>query len=103
MFGRGASPSALSSSSPRSLRSCWAWQYMQRDKVIRGLRIAWSVWWGTLCVLMIALWIRSFWCWDDAVLRLSSVAVHPISAEGRIVIWFQPAPVAKRFELHTDP
>jgi hypothetical protein len=34
---------------------------MERAKVIRGLRIAWSVWWGILCVLLVVLWIDSYW------------------------------------------
>ena len=25
---------------------------MNRPRLIRGLRIAWSVWWGILCVLL---------------------------------------------------
>ena len=27
----------------------------------RNLRIAWSVGWGLLCLLLIALWVRSYW------------------------------------------
>jgi hypothetical protein len=34
---------------------------MDGPRLIRGLRIAWSVWWGILCVLLIVLWVRSFW------------------------------------------
>ncbi len=30
----------------------------------RRLRIAWSVGWGMAAVLMIALWVRSYWIWD---------------------------------------
>jgi hypothetical protein len=46
----------------------------------RKLRIAWSVFWGVACVLLIALWVRSYW-WRDlwqtyippkAILLLSS-------------------------------
>jgi hypothetical protein len=32
---------------------------MDRPRLIRGLRIAWSVWWGILCVLLVVLWIIS--------------------------------------------
>ena len=35
-----------------------------RPRLIRGLRIAWSVWWGILCVLLIVLWVRSYWRFD---------------------------------------
>jgi hypothetical protein len=33
---------------------------MDRPRLIRALRIAWSVWWGILCVLLIVLWVRSY-------------------------------------------
>jgi hypothetical protein len=33
---------------------------MDRPRLIRGLRIAWSVWWGILCVLLVVLWARSY-------------------------------------------
>jgi hypothetical protein len=33
---------------------------MNRPRLIHGLRIAWSVWWGILCVLLIALWVSSY-------------------------------------------
>src|SRR5262245_4489637 len=39
---------------------------MTRPRLIRGLRIAWSVWWGILCVLLIVLWVRSY-SWSDEV------------------------------------
>ena len=34
----------------------------------RKLRIAWSVVWGLACVLLIALWVRSYWYWDDVTI-----------------------------------
>src|SRR5262245_48238569 len=33
---------------------------MDRPRLIRGLQIAWSVWWGIVCVLLIGLWVRSY-------------------------------------------
>jgi hypothetical protein len=30
----------------------------------RKLRIAWSVGWGIGCLLLIVLWVRSYWCAD---------------------------------------
>src|SRR5690349_13539570 len=30
----------------------------------RKLRIAWSVFWGLACVLLVVLWVRSYWCAD---------------------------------------
>ena len=32
----------------------------------RKLRIAWSVAWGVACLLLVALWVRSYW-WHDVV------------------------------------
>jgi hypothetical protein len=32
----------------------------------RKLRIVWSVAWGLVCVLLIALWVRSYW-WEDTI------------------------------------
>jgi hypothetical protein len=34
---------------------------MKRPKLIRSLRIAWSVAWGLLAVLLCVLWVRSYW------------------------------------------
>lgn len=39
---------------------------MDRPSLIRGLRIAWTVSCGILCVLVVALWVRSFSSWDRA-------------------------------------
>ena len=33
--------------------------------IYRNLRIAWSVACGVLCVLLIVLWVRSYWRWDE--------------------------------------
>ena len=35
----------------------------------RKLRIAWSVGCAIACVLLIALWVRSYWCWDACTTR----------------------------------
>jgi hypothetical protein len=37
----------------------------------RKLRIAWSVLWGLACVLLIVLWVRSYWWHDQPLVRLS--------------------------------
>src|SRR5262245_57156192 len=57
---------------------------MDRPRLMRGLRIAWSVWWGILCVLVIVLWVRSYWRWDELQLgrRIVLVAIH--SEHGRL-------------------
>jgi hypothetical protein len=38
----------------------------------RKLRVAWSVGWGILCVLLIVLWVRSYWRMDSAWLHFSN-------------------------------
>jgi hypothetical protein len=44
---------------------------MNRPCLIRGVRIAWSVVWGILCVLLIVLWVRSY-------SRLNSTSLVPL-------------------------
>src|SRR5262245_43126813 len=55
---------------------------MQRDKVVRFLRIAWSVWWGILCVLLVVLWVRSYWRWDRRAFSIEHRAVRLESLVG---------------------
>src|SRR5262245_56059937 len=43
---------------------------MTRPRLIRGLRIAWSVWWGILCVLLVVLWVRSYWFKDELTVEV---------------------------------
>src|SRR5262245_57269275 len=49
---------------------------MPRPRLIRGLRIAWSVWWGILCVLLVVLWARS----QSSVDLIGSVVTHRYEA-----------------------
>jgi hypothetical protein len=45
----------------------------------RKLRIAWSVVWGIVCLLLVLLWVRSFFYWDQLW--------NPISKKvGRVII-----------------
>ena len=39
---------------------------MTRPRLICGLRIAWTVWWGVAAVLLCVLWVRSYWWFDNA-------------------------------------
>ena len=39
---------------------------MNRPKITRWLRVTWTVFWGTLAVLLVALWVRSYW-WQDTI------------------------------------
>jgi hypothetical protein len=38
----------------------------------RHLRIAWSVFWGLACVLLVVLWVRSYFVYDTAYCPLDS-------------------------------
>jgi hypothetical protein len=58
---------------------------MTRPRVVRSLQIAISVVCGIACVLLIALWVRSYWWWDTAYFPLTTqkmVTVH--SKEGSL-------------------
>jgi hypothetical protein len=55
---------------------------MNRPRLIRGLRIAWSVWWGILGVLLVVLWVRSYrYVEDIAVWRTTSAQVRIVPPE----------------------
>jgi hypothetical protein len=47
----------------------------------RKLRIAWSVVWGVACVLLIALWVRSYWWADELRNPAGTVAM---SVQGKV-------------------
>jgi hypothetical protein len=63
----------------------------------RKLRIAWSVVWGVACVLLIALWVRSYSEWDQLYNPISSKTLIIVeSASGRIILdWTVASPSAK--------
>ena len=63
---------------------------MTRPRLIRGLRIAWSVWWGILCVLLIGLWVRSYWWCDSYTYVTDSYRViRPVSACGDVTMGYR--------------
>src|SRR5262245_33287233 len=59
---------------------------MDRPRLIRGLRIAWSAWWGILCVLLVVLWVRSYWRLQILEKRSGLEAVQISSVKGSIAI-----------------
>jgi hypothetical protein len=59
---------------------------MERTRVVRGLRIAWSVAWGILCVLLVMLCVRSYWRLQILEKRSGSQAVQISSVIGRIAV-----------------
>ena len=56
--------------------------------VLRYTRIAWTVACGILCLLLIALWVRSYW-WQDTLVRNSSntrrVEIYAVDGAFRVL------------------
>jgi hypothetical protein len=77
---------------------------------LRKLRIAWSVVWGTGCLLVIVLWARSYW-WIDWLSHLTSTGYANVaSAQGRLGIWYDRPPpaniaalIAKGWHFNVSP
>jgi hypothetical protein len=51
----------------------------------RKLRIAWSVVWGLTAVLLVVLWVRSYWWYDRLSLYSSTQAFGVASLHGELV------------------
>jgi hypothetical protein len=49
---------------------------MNRTRVVRALRIAWSVAWGIMAVLVVAAWVRSYWSRDRIVFAQIVIESH---------------------------
>jgi hypothetical protein len=45
---------------------------MNRPRLLQILRISWTAFWGVACVLLVALWVRSYTWLDVASYRLAS-------------------------------
>jgi hypothetical protein len=58
------------------------------------LRIAWSLGCGILCLLLIVLWVRSYWWNDFASHRLATRDFLVQIRLGELGIWCEPASVA---------
>jgi hypothetical protein len=59
----------------------------------RKLRIAWSVFWGLIAMLLIVLWVRSYW-WKDVLVWVQGSARNVFSVgtlEGTIEFAFVPS------------
>ena len=53
----------------------------------RKLRIAWSTVWGIACVLLIALWVRSYYVSDAAFMRVSNRTGYNFSSmQGQLTL-----------------
>lgn len=76
--------------------------------LVRYLRIGWTVCFGVLCLLMIGWWARSYWYFDELVVRVhQSLAFGIGSIEGRFRFGCQiPAERNSQFiatNLETSP
>jgi hypothetical protein len=67
---------------------------MNRRHLIRGLRIAWSVWWGILCVLLVVLWVRSYAGVNSISWYRGREAILFGSRDGRIFLFPFTVPAA---------
>ena len=62
---------------------------MRRTRIFRLLRIAWSVAWSLIAVLLCVLWLSSY-SWNEAITRISSKRIIRVSSvNGNIHIWHE--------------
>src|SRR5262245_11014795 len=62
---------------------------MERARVVRSLRIAWSAWWGIVCVLLAVLWVRSYWRYNSLFVPRPHLEIQSIYG----VVWaYDPGP-----------
>jgi hypothetical protein len=52
----------------------------------RKLRIAWSVFWGMACVLLVVLWVRSYWATTALLVNFPTRHFQGQSVRGRLSI-----------------
>src|SRR4051795_652243 len=71
----------------------------------RKLRIAWSVFWGVACVLLIVLWVRSYSWNEEFAFPAGGKRYHVQSLCGRIVVGRSEYGKggAKNVRLYTQP
>jgi hypothetical protein len=61
------------------------------------LRIAWSVAWGGVCLLLVALWVRSYWARDEVLFKIvASIGNTVVFDRGRIELLAEPIEPAQR-------
>jgi hypothetical protein len=69
------------------------------------MRIAWSVFWGIACLLLIVLWVRSYWRQDYVELKFTRVALGMVSVRARLVASFAWGPTSGKtlsFEVDSE-
>jgi hypothetical protein len=70
----------------------------------RRLRIAWSIGWGVVYLVVIVFWVRSYWWMDGGRLKLlPSWNLDGRGGDGRMIIRLEHRPVVRRFSWRSDP
>src|ERR1700754_3010728 len=74
---------------------------MDRPRLIRRLRIAGSVWWGIICVLLVVLWVRSFRT-DDFIYNRNSMGDFATIGSNRGTAYYLRwrLPTLSLFQIH---
>jgi hypothetical protein len=82
---------------------------MDRPRLIRGLRIAWSVVFGILCVLLICLWVRSNGRWERFYIGITD-SVGMVFQSGNCQLrfvwenfWDEPTVRLMRWAYYSEP
>src|SRR5262245_28443668 len=78
---------------------------MNRPRLFRGIRIAWSVGCGVLCLLLIALWVRSYWWVEEIIGDISGERIVVGSSPGSFIIGFtkdRSAPLWTRMNMTAE-
>jgi hypothetical protein len=65
----------------------------------RKLRIVWSVWWGVACLMLVALWVRSYWC-DDVIYYFRNHHVVGVESAWGNVLPFRIYEDGRAFRWH---
>src|SRR5436190_20522291 len=75
----------------------------------RKLRIAWSVWWGVVAVLLCVVWVHSYFSFDLLFVRSDPGGFQFTSTYGRLICirWWNYSPdyvdYAKSFTYKPEP
>ena len=67
---------------------------MNRPPLIHGLRIAWSAVCGIFCLLLIVLWVRSYWWFDIIYYRPTASTLYRAQIEDGVVRFQDCSPFA---------
>ncbi len=76
---------------------------MDRPRILRLLRIAFSAVCGIVCLLVIVLWVRSYWTHDYTSGSISRISFQLSSLDGRLLLsMFDGSPLPWSFASVSD-